>query len=152
VAVSTTHRDRFASHRGRFASQTRPFETAICTVIIEGRKKYQRDQLIAANALAHAHYLCEIDSNHVTFIRRNSNKNYTEPHHLVPMSYSDDFDVSLDVEENIVSLCSNCHNQIHYGRNSEELLEKLYIERREVLNKVGIEISFERLLKMYYLI
>ena len=44
-----------------------------------------------------------------------TSQNYTEQHHLIPMAYSDKFEVSLDVEVSIVSLCSTCHNHIHYG-------------------------------------
>ena len=104
---------------------------------------------ISINALAHANYLCEINSDHPTFIRKNSGKNYTEPHHLVPMAFSEQFNVSLDVEENIVSLCSNCHNQIHYGADADKLIEKLYEERKDALASVGIIITLEQLLSMY---
>lgn len=114
-----------------------------------GRKYYPRDKQTGLNALAHANYLCEIDRSHATFLRRNSYENYTEPHHLVPMAYSENFDVSLDIEENIVLLCSNCHNQLHYGEGMEELLRKLYLERKELLEKVEIKLSFKELLKLY---
>ena len=115
----------------------------------DGVKVYPRDRTVAINALAHANYKCEVDSNHFTFTRRNLDIPYTESHHLVPMSYSDLFDVSLDVEENIVSICSTCHNLLHYGRDFKEVLEKLYNERKDDLNKVGIEITFEQLINMY---
>lgn len=65
------------------------------------------------------------------------------------MAFSEEFDVSLDVEENIVSLCSNCHNQIHYGKDADVLLRKLYEERKDALASVGIKITLERLLEMY---
>jgi len=68
---------------------------------------------------------------------------------LIPMAYTDKFKFSLDVEENIISLCSNCHNQLHYGKGTEILLKKLYDDRKEILLKVGIEISFEELVAMY---
>lgn len=68
---------------------------------------------------------------------------------LVPLAYSDKFNVSLDVEENLVSLCSNCHNNLHYGKDFESLLKKLYKDRKEVLAKFGINISFEELLRIY---
>lgn len=118
-------------------------------VYIDGHKTYPRDRQTAIHALTHAEYCCEINVKHPTFIRRNSDKNYTEPHHLVPMSCSDQFDVSLDVEENIVSLCSNCHNEIHYGKNADILIKKLYWERKEDLEKAGIYISIEKLLNEY---
>jgi predicted HNH restriction endonuclease len=114
-----------------------------------GHRTYPRDRQTAINALTHAHYECEIDIEHPSFIRKKSDKKYTEPHHLVPMSYSDKFDVCLDVEENIVSLCSNCHNQIHYGRDEKELLEQLYEERKLALKSVGIIVTLEQLLSMY---
>ena len=74
---------------------------------------------------------------------------YTEPHHLIPMKAQKDFEVSLDVENNIVSLCSHCHNLIHYGKDVETVLHKLYEEREALLCEAGIVISFEELLKYY---
>lgn len=65
------------------------------------------------------------------------------------MTFSDNFSVSLDVEENIVSLCSNCHNQIHYGKDTNLLIARLYDERKAALASVGITISIEQLLSMY---
>lgn len=108
------------------------------------------------NALVKANFACEIDENHPTFIRKNSDQNYTETHHLIPIKYSGQFENTLDTEENIVSLCSNCHNQIHYGKGAEKLLKKLYDERAELLEKAGIsktidgiDITYEQLLHMY---
>lgn len=118
-------------------------------VIRRNIEVYPRSGRTAANALAYAKFFCEINKSHPSFIRRKNNCNYVEPHHLVPMQYSGRFDVSLDVEENIVSLCSNCHNQIHYGRDYETLLEKLYIKRKDLLKQVGINITFEELKEMY---
>ena len=71
------------------------------------------------------------------------------PHHLVPLSCHSSFEVSLDVEENIVSLCSNCHNKLHYGRDIEETLRILYDARSSLLAKAGIDISFPNLLRIY---
>ena len=65
------------------------------------------------------------------------------------MAYQDDFEYSLDVEENIVSLCSNCHNEIHYGENAKELIERLYFERKELLYNKGIGVTLEQLLSYY---
>jgi 5-methylcytosine-specific restriction protein A len=108
-----------------------------------------RNPAHAVVALRYADFLCEIDGEHPSFIRRKNNHNYVEPHHLVPMKYSDDFDVSLDVPANIVSLCSNCHNEIHYGRDYEQLVEKLYEKRKGLLQKAGINITLEQLKRMY---
>lgn len=118
-------------------------------VIRNNIKIYPRNKRRATNALSYAGFVCEIDEQHPTFIRKSSSKNYVEPHHLVPMEYSDQFENSLDVEANIVSLCSNCHNQLHYGRDYEILLKKLYENRKEILCKAGIKVSYEELRKMY---
>lgn len=93
--------------------------------------------------------MCEFDSCHKTFIRKNSDINYTEAHHLIPLEYQKCFDYSLDVEANIVSLCSNCHNQIHYGKDAEILIEKLYKMRKTELEKCSIDISLDDLLEIY---
>ena len=114
-----------------------------------GRKYYPRNHKTAVNALVMADFMCEYDNTHETFIRRKDGHPYTEPHHLVPLSYSEEFPVSLDVEENIVSLCSTCHNHLHYGKDIKPLLEKLFFERAEHLRKAGIAITIEQLLKMY---
>lgn len=101
------------------------------------------------NALRLAKYKCEIDSKHPTFIRKRNNLPYTEPHHLIPLAYFDSFDFSLDVIENIVSLCSHCHNQIHYGKDAELLLRPLYEQRKDLLASKGLYIKYAELLKMY---
>ncbi|GFZ30121.1 HNH endonuclease [Clostridium zeae] len=116
---------------------------------IKNKYSYPRSRMVALNALRHANYKCEFDNNHLTFTRRNSDLQYTEPHHLVPINYHENFDVSLDVEENIVSLCCNCHKQIHLGQGFEVMLEKFYNERKDLLKKIGIEITLEELIKLY---
>lgn len=114
-----------------------------------GRKEFRRDDVTAIHALGNANYQCEIDSDHKTFIRKNSNIPYTEPHHLVPMKYADDFTSSIDVAENIVSLCSSCHNQIHYGKGYEQMIKTLFRQRRELLTAAEINVTYEQLLAMY---
>ena len=115
----------------------------------DGVRIFPRDRQTAVNALVHAGFTCEIDPRHLTFIRKHSDKPYTEPHHLIPLAMQDQFDVSLDVEENIISLCSNCHNEIHYGKDSDRLIQKLYEKRKDHLARAGIAISEKNLLLMY---
>ncbi|HCQ8454894.1 TPA: HNH endonuclease [Klebsiella oxytoca] len=119
------------------------------SIEVKNGLSYPRNKVVSKNALNKAGYQCEIDSGHQTFRRRHSPLNYTEPHHIVPMSKQDLFEISLDVEENIISLCCNCHKQIHLGHGFEEMLKKIYIERIDVLKKVGIDISLENLINFY---
>lgn len=118
-------------------------------VCVKNKYVYPRSRRVSINALRHAKYKCECDNTHVIFLRKNSNLNYTEPHHLVPLTYYGNFEVSLDVEENIVSLCCNCHKQIHLGQDFEVMLEKLYNERKDLLKKAGIDLSLDELIKLY---
>ena len=115
-----------------------------------GREIPKRDPQRAADALEHADYLCEYQNTDRTFMRKNG-KPYTEPHHLIPISKYRDFDYSVDVMENIVSLCSHCHNLLHYGcwEEKEPVLSKLFIERKDALKNCGLDLTFERL-KAYY--
>lgn len=118
--------------------------------LVEGHIVYKRDRNIAFNALAIAKNKCEINKNHRTF-RRKSNPqiDYTEPHHLIPMSKQNEYDVSLDREQNIVSLCSNCHNEIHYGANSKHIITELYQQRKYDLKEIGINITLKKLASYY---
>ena len=118
-------------------------------ILLGDRLIYPRSRSVARTALAMANHLCEIDEDHPTFISKRYGLPYTEPHHLVPVAFADNFEVSLDVPENVVSLCSHCHNKIHYGRDIENILRWLYENRKAQLESVGIKISFEDLLLMY---
>lgn len=109
------------------------------STIRPGNKRvYTRDISVARNALQRANYRCEIDNSHPSFLRRNSSQLYMEPHHLIPMAMTDDFDVNLDREQNIICLCSNCHNQIHYGAKNDvrQMLDILLQTRKQELSAV----------------
>ena len=122
------------------------------STIVE-RQSPKRNAKVAADALARAEYKCEYNVNDRVFERK-SGKGYTEPHHLIPISKYQDFDYkhcSLDVMENIVSLCSHCHNLLHYGKLEDKLLilQKIYGERKEALESVGLYISIDDLITYY---
>gem|GEM_PF-1805572 len=101
----------------------------------------------------------------VTFEKRNvlpgsSNKNYLEAHHLIPLFILkniakinlNDFDYSnLDTAENMVCLCSNCHNKIHYGKYEEVelMVESLYEQKIQDLKSKNLNIDIGNLLEMY---
>ncbi|MEJ8553527.1 HNH endonuclease [Tepidibacter sp. Z1-5] len=126
-----------------------PKEKVDLKVNEKGKKTYPRLLSISVNALRIADFKCEYDNNHNTFIRKKDGNPYTEPHHLIPLSMHSEFEYSLDVEENIVSLCSHCHNLLHYGSEKVDLLRKLYDDRKSMLEKVGLNTTFEQLLKYY---
>ena len=85
------------------------------------------------------------------YCNRDGINKYTEAHHLIPRKFQKEFGFSLDSPANIISLCSNCHNCLHYGAYFEfkSILEKLYYERAERLENVGLYITVEELKKCY---
>ena len=115
----------------------------------KGTLVYKRDKQKAINALSYANFQCEINQEHKSFKRKIDSLPYMEAHHLIPMSKQILFEYSIDIEENIVSLCSHCHNEIHYGENAKELIKKLYYKRKDLLQKKNVHISLEELLSYY---
>ncbi len=120
----------------------------------KGKPKYVRSPRIMGRALAMAKHTCALatkDDPHKSFISKKTKKNYVEGHHLVPFSCQNDFLYSLDVEENIVILCPNCHRKLHHGAPAEknEPLEHLLSERRLALIDRGINVSFDDLRLKY---
>jgi len=119
---------------------------------INNRNVYIRNPAISKNALNIAKNRCEANGKHESFLRGTANVLYMEPHHLIPMSKTDDYDFSLDREQNIGCLCSNCHNLLHYGnmKSIKDTLTILYNKKQSGLNNIiGKEITLEYLFKIY---
>lgn len=112
-------------------------------------KSYPRDPVASKRALCHAEFKCEFDASHDTFPRMIDGLPYMETHHLIPLKYADYFEVSIDVPENIICLCSTCHNRIHYGRNKKEMIEYLWSLRKNDLHEVGIDVDLSQLFNFY---
>lgn len=116
---------------------------------INSKKVYLRSFKESQKAIKRAENQCEYCREHSSFSRKSDGNKYMEAHHLVPMSQNDKFDNDLDVLANIVSLCSECHNRIHYGRDANLLIKKLFDERIERLRSAGINITLKELYKIY---
>jgi 5-methylcytosine-specific restriction protein A len=110
-----------------------------------------RDPGLSKGALESANYQCEYDSSHMYFISESTKENYVEAHHLIPLSKQREFNYSLDVSANIVSLCPVCHKKIHHAEDvvREPIIKHLLNARINRLNDAGIGISPNNLLKMY---
>ncbi len=113
---------------------------------------YPRDKKEASKAYIRSGMKCEIDNNHESFISAKTGKRYLECHHLIPMSRQGEEKfkhISIDVAQNIVCLCSDCHNRIHYGKDKKELISKLYHSRIKQLEEYGVSIMLDELVKYY---
>lgn len=118
---------------------------------INNQKIWSRNPRYAIEVVAANNYLCEVDAQHKHFISKYTKKNYVEAHHLIPIKFQDQFENSLDIYANIVSLCLVCHKKIHYGlfEEKKEILNKLFSERKKRLKVCGIDITIDELYNYY---
>ena len=66
---------------------------------------------------------------------------YMEAHHLIHMAFQYHFDnINLDAEDNIFSLCSHCHREIHFGeiKRKVEMTQQLYSQREKSFQDIGL--------------
>ncbi len=115
-------------------------------------RKFKTDPRIIKTANKMNNYTCVINKEHPTFVLSNETK-YIEGHHIIPMCAQKDFEENLDRIENIATLCPLCHKAIHYANKTykQELLSIIFnCDKQLELEKLGIKISLEDLLKKYY--
>ena len=74
-----------------------------------------------------------------------------EAHHLIPMGKQGDFEYDIDVPENIMSLCPNCHREIHLSEDIAKgnILKEAYDRKRHQLPERGINIDITTLFEIY---
>lgn len=119
--------------------------------LASGNFRWQRKPAVSKKAIQQSGYSCEIDGAHSTFISAASGKPYLEAHHLIPLEHQADFTYSLDVPENVVALCPNCHRMIHHADNETKniLLSLLFKERNVHLKLRGLALNIARLKSLY---
>jgi len=105
----------------------------------------------AATAIWNADHKCENDPTHMTFQSAKSLKNFVEAHHLIPMEFQADFEHSIDVPENVISLCPTCHRAFHFSEKSSqsELIDKFFDQRKDALIGRGLSLTMVQLKKYY---
>jgi 5-methylcytosine-specific restriction protein A len=118
---------------------------------VNNQKVWIRNPKYASEAVVYTNYLCEFNNQHKHFISKFNQNNYVEAHHLIPMKYQEQFDCSLDIHANIVSICLVCHKKIHFGlfEDMKEILDKLFNSRRQRLRACGIDIDINQLYSYY---
>lgn len=116
-----------------------------------GTEKYSTNPRRARCSLENANFQCELNPSHQTFVNKKSGKQYMEAHHLVPMSKQGSFEFDIDVPENILCICPNCHRKIHLAEDQEkkETIAKAFKLRKAVLPARGINIDMKTLLEIY---
>jgi 5-methylcytosine-specific restriction protein A len=110
-----------------------------------------RDPDMAFTAISNADFKCENDPNHETFLSSVTSKQFVEAHHLIPMEFQGEFEASIDVPENIISLCPNCHRAFHNSINETKtaLIRKFFQQRKDLLKERDINLTENELLEHY---
>lgn len=112
---------------------------------------YQRNPVIAAEAIKIHDYTCQVNGKHKYFISESTQRNYVEAHHIVPISTQALFDNGIDCIPNIACLCPVCHRQVHFGLKNDKhkILRTIWdINQRDIKNS-GIDIDFKELVELY---
>jgi 5-methylcytosine-specific restriction protein A len=110
-----------------------------------------RDPDMAYTAIHNAGFQCENIPSHKTFKSAITSQQFVEAHHLIPMEFQDEHDASIDVPENIISLCPNCHRAFHNSVDETkiELVKKFFNIRKFSLIEREVHITEEKLLEYY---
>ena len=122
------------------------FESASCELNSSvADKRVKRDASLIIKAKERDMYKCVIDSSHKTFISKSHP--YVEGHHVIPMYQQKNYSFALDDVDNIVSLCPNCHREIHSSDDKTAILNRVYEVQKGYMKAHQIELS--ELYKMY---
>jgi len=114
-------------------------------------ERYSANPRRSKTALEAAGYMCALDSHHQTFTNRRSRKPYMEAHHLIPMQRQGIMEYDIDVPENILCLCPNCHRKMHLAEDAtrRQIIQIAYQMREGGLESRGIAIDYISLLRLY---
>ncbi len=116
-----------------------------------------RNATFARKALEMVGYVCEVNSNHKTFTHKSGHQ-YMEAHHLIPCYAEKNLNMQkkygpwqIDQVGNIMSICPNCHRQIHSGNVAakKSVIKILYDKRKNDLKKSGLKITINDLYALY---
>ncbi len=79
-------------------------------------KIYIRNSDVVAEVLDRANGVCEYCGNEAPFKKDTDGLGFLEVHHIIPLSEN-----GLDIVENCVALCPNCHRHAHYGKKTFDM-------------------------------
>lgn len=121
----------------------------------KGRRRFKTQRKIRDFVLKQANFLCDCnDLKHFYFESVDLN-NYVEGHHVVPMNRQEEYyfddNINLDVPNNIVALCPNCHCQIHLGSRQAKLkiLSEIFVRNKAKLWALNPHLTLS-ILASYY--
>ncbi len=120
-----------------------------------GRKRFKTQKKIRDSVLEKANYICNCNDSKHFYFESIDLHNYVEGHHVVPMNRQEEYyfdeNINLDIPNNIVPLCPNCHCQIHLGSRQAriKIISELYIRNKARLLSFKPNLTLS-LLASYY--
>lgn len=95
---------------------------------------------------------CDEELHNKMYFKNKKGKIYLEGHHVIQMENAKLFNNSLDVIENVIPLCPNCHRKIHNAENKEvaKMLKIIYnnLDKKALIQK-GIFVDLDTLSSFY---
>jgi 5-methylcytosine-specific restriction protein A len=121
-------------------------ETLLCQLDKKvAQERYKRDARLIAEAKERDGFYCVLSKEHKTFLSKG--QNYVEGHHIIPMFQQKNYLFNLDDVDNIISLCPNCHREIHSSDDKKDILTQVYKKNQRYMKNNGV--SVDDLYKMY---
>ena len=120
-----------------------------------GRKRFKTQKKIRDSVLEKANYICDCHDKKHFYFESTDFHNYVEGHHIVPMNRQEEYyfdkDINLDIPNNIVPLCPNCHCQIHLGSRQAriKIISELFVRNKAKLLSFNPELTLS-ILASYY--
>jgi 5-methylcytosine-specific restriction protein A len=93
------------------------------------QKTFIRDAAVVAYVLCVANGSCECCGDKSPFIK-SSGEPYLEVHHVRHLAKG-----GSDTISNAIAICPNCHRELHFGINSELLVERLYLKLDRLIHE-----------------
>ena len=108
------------------------------------RKKIAREK---------ANFKCELEQYKGCryFTSKTTRHNYVEVHHFIPREFRNNFENSVDVLANYITLCPHCHKMIHLATDREriDVIRFIFNQRKDRLTSCGLTIELEELFQYY---
>ncbi len=102
-----------------------------------------------------SNYTCELEQYKGCryFTSKKTNHNYVEVHHFVPREFRNNYEYSIDVFANYITLCPHCHKMIHLATDRERIdaIRYIYNKRVKRLSDCGLHVELEDLMKYYHI-
>lgn len=120
-----------------------------------GRKRFKTQKKIRDSVLENANYLCDCHDKKHFYFESTDLHNYVEGHHIVPMNRQEEYyfdkNINLDIINNIVPLCPNCHCQIHLGSRQAriKIISELFVRNKAKLLSFNPDLTLS-ILASYY--